>query len=65
MSKFGSSLRQAPDSKPAKPRRRRLTQQSLQGLISAVAREQAYLPDDSPRRRPSLPQLKFMREAAE
>jgi hypothetical protein len=43
------------------PPRKRLSTDVIGALVSAVERQRAVLPADSPRRRLSLSQLKFMR----
>jgi hypothetical protein len=56
---------QAPDARPSQPkRRRRISQLALHGLISGAARQREALPVDHPRRRPSLPSLKFLQKGA-
>ena len=49
--------------KPKPKRRRRLSRHALQGLLSGAARQRDSLPQDSPRAKPTLPQLKFMERA--
>jgi hypothetical protein len=54
------------DRTPKAARRRRISKNALQGLLSGAERQRLALPADSPRVRPTLPSLKFMRrEAAE
>jgi hypothetical protein len=60
-SKFNSHGRQAP--KPS--RRRRIPQQALQGLISAAARQRECLPLDHPRRKPTLPRVRFLEQESQ
>jgi hypothetical protein len=49
----------------ARPARRtRISANTLHALMSAATRQLLNEPADSPRRRPSLPVLKFMREEA-
>ncbi len=50
--------------KPAR-RKRRVGRDVLAGLAAAAARQLLSEPEDSPRRKPTLASLKFMREAAD
>ncbi len=45
-------------------RRKRITPHTLHALMSAATRQLLKEPENSPRRGPSLPVLKFMREEA-
>ncbi len=64
VSEQSSSESQARTAKRAKsPRRKRLTRFSMQGLISGAERE--ALAPDSPRKKPSLSTLKFMKGGEE
>jgi hypothetical protein len=51
------SLRQNPNTKQA---RRHVSRDVWAALASAAARQRDALPADSPRRRPSLPRLRFL-----
>jgi hypothetical protein len=64
MDKVSYPRSQARNTKPAKPQRR-ITRFAFQAILSAAARQRENLPPDSPRVRPTLPALRFLREAAE
>jgi hypothetical protein len=50
---------------PQVHRHRRISRHTIAAWLSGAERQRLALPADSPRRRPSLPQLKFMREVAQ